>query len=209
MHPPHSFFASAAKRVMDVLGASLLLVVLSPLFLLVAMAVKRDGGPVFFLHQRVGQFGRRFSCYKFRSMVHHAEEKLAAYLAAHPEAQAEWEAEQKLKNDPRVTRFGKFMRASSIDELPQLFNVLKGEMSLVGPRPIVQEEVVKYKGDIADYYRVKPGITGLWQVSGRSDISYDQRVQLDSYYVRNWSLWRDISILLLTVPALLQRKGAY
>ena len=127
----------------------------------------------------------------------------------HAEARKEWEQDHKLKNDPRITRLGSFLRNSSLDELPQLINVLRGEMSLVGPRPIVAAEVSKYEHDIAHYYRVSPGITGLWQVSGRNDVSYEQRVQMDSWYVRNWSLWHDIAILCKTLPALLKRSGAY
>ncbi|MBY0406141.1 MAG: sugar transferase, partial [Rickettsiales bacterium] len=144
-----------------------------------------------------------------RSMVANSAEVLEQYLAANPEAREEWDADQKLKNDPRITAVGAFLRKTSLDELPQLINVLRGEMSLVGPRPIVTAEVDKYDYDIAHYYRVSPGITGLWQVSGRNDVSYAQRVQMDSWYVRNWSLWHDIAILCKTVPALLQSRGAY
>ncbi|MFZ4542142.1 MAG: sugar transferase, partial [Rickettsiales bacterium] len=141
--------------------------------------------------------------------IHNSQAVLERHLADNPEARVEWEADHKLKNDPRVTRFGRFLRKSSLDELPQLINVLKGEMSLVGPRPIVTAEVVKYRGAIADYYAVSPGITGLWQISGRNDVSYDQRVKLDSAYVRNWSLGRDIAIMFKTLPAMFQRSGAY
>jgi lipopolysaccharide/colanic/teichoic acid biosynthesis glycosyltransferase len=150
-----------------------------------------------------------FKCLKFRSMIHNSQAVLERHLAESEQARAEWAADHKLKNDPRVTRFGAFLRSSSLDELPQLINVLKGEMSLVGPRPIVQGEVPKYDRDIAHYYRVSPGITGLWQVSGRNDVTYDQRVQMDSWYVRNWSLWHDIAIMCKTIPALLKRSGAY
>jgi lipopolysaccharide/colanic/teichoic acid biosynthesis glycosyltransferase len=142
-------------------------------------------------------------------MIPNSQEVLQKHLQAHPEARIEWDADQKLKNDPRITPIGNFLRSTSLDELPQLINVLRGEMSLVGPRPIVTDEVSKYEHDIAHYYRVRPGITGLWQVSGRNDVSYTQRVQMDSWYVRNWSLWHDIAILCKTLPALLKRSGAY
>lgn len=199
----------AAKRSMDVLVSGTALVLLSPLMLTLAVLVKRDGGPALFGHARLGKNGETFKCLKFRSMIHNSQEVLVRYLAENAEARAEWEADHKLKNDPRVTRVGSFLRRSSLDELPQLINVLKGEMSLVGPRPIVTAEVVKYDRAIAYYYSVRPGITGLWQVSGRNDVSYDERVQLDSFYVRNWSFWRDVAIMLKTVPALLGRSGAY
>ncbi len=197
------------KRAFDISVSGMALVMISPLMLVLAVLIKRDGGPVFFGHGRVGKQGQTFQCLKFRSMIHHAQEVLQRHLAENPEARAEWDADHKLKNDPRITRFGSFLRRSSLDELPQLINVLKGEMSLVGPRPIVRDEVRKYECDIAHYYRVSPGITGLWQVSGRNDVTYDERVQMDSWYVRNWSLWHDIAILCKTVPALLKRSGAY
>lgn len=199
----------AIKRAFDIMVAGTLLLMMSPIMLVLASLVKRDGGSVFFGHARIGKHGRIFKCLKFRSMIHNSQAVLERHLAENPEARAEWEADHKLKNDPRVTRFGSFLRSSSLDEIPQLLNVLKGEMSLVGPRPIVAGEVSKYECDIAHYYRVSPGITGLWQVSGRNDVTYDQRVQMDSWYVRNWSLWHDIAILCKTVPALLKRSGAY
>jgi undecaprenyl-phosphate galactose phosphotransferase len=142
-------------------------------------------------------------------MVMGGDKILKAHLENNPEAAAEWKATQKLVNDPRVTRIGKFLRSTSIDELPQLINVLRGDMSLVGPRPIVRDEVSHYSNDIDYYYRVRPGVTGLWQVSGRSDTTYAERVQLDSWYVRNWSLWHDIAIMLKTFPAVFKRSGAY
>lgn len=197
------------KRGFDIAVSGTLLLLASPVMLVIGLMVKRDGGPMFFGHARIGKNGKTFKCLKFRSMIHNSQAVLERYLAEHPEAREEWEADHKLKNDPRVTGFGKFLRASSLDELPQLINVLKGEMSLVGPRPIVMAEVTKYEHDIAHYYRVSPGITGLWQVSGRNDVTYGQRVQMDSWYVRNWSLWHDIAILCKTVPALMKRSGAY
>lgn len=197
------------KRLFDIMVSGGALLLVSPIMLVLAVLTKRDGGPVFFGHQRIGKNGKAFYCLKFRSMIVNSKEVLEKHLAENPEARAEWEADQKLKNDPRITRFGNFLRSSSLDELPQLINVLRGEMSLVGPRPIVTAEVSKYEYDIAHYYRVSPGITGLWQVSGRNDVSYAQRVQMDSWYVRNWSLWHDIAILCKTLPALLKRSGAY
>lgn len=197
------------KRLFDIMVSGSALLLASPLMLVVAVMTKRDGGPVFFGHKRIGKNGSYFYCLKFRSMIVNSQEVLQQHLAANPEARAEWEADQKLKNDPRITPVGRFLRSTSLDGLPQLINVLRGEMSLVGPRPIVTDEVCKYEYDIAHYYRVRPGITGLWQVSGRNDVSYDQRVKMDSWYVRNWSLWHDIAILCKTLPALLKRSGAY
>ena len=197
------------KRLFDIAVSGIMLVMLSPLMLLLGAMTKCDGGPMFFGHQRVGKNGKLFYCLKFRSMAHNSQALLERHLAESPEAKTEWDATHKLKNDPRVTKLGAFLRKSSLDELPQLINVLRGEMSLVGPRPIVAAEIQKYQYDIAHYYRVSPGITGLWQVSGRNDVSYEQRVKMDSWYVRNWSLWHDIAIMCKTVPALLKRGGAY
>jgi Undecaprenyl-phosphate galactose phosphotransferase WbaP len=202
-------FPCLVKRVFDIVVSATALVVLSPLMLILALGIKRDNGPAFYGHTRIGRNKKPFSCLKFRSMVMNGDEILERYLAENPAAHEEWKRSQKLHNDPRITRLGKFLRASSLDELPQLLNVLRGEMSLVGPRPIVTAEVTKYDDDIAHYYRVRPGVTGLWQVSGRSDVSYPRRVHMDSWYVRNWSLWHDIAILCKTFPALLNRSGAY
>ena len=170
---------------------------------------KEDPGPVIFKHMRVGKNGKSFPCYKFRSMCVDAKQMLEKYLRENPEARMEWERDFKLKNDPRVTPIGEFLRRTSLDELPQIFNVLKGEMSLVGPRPIVQEEVPRYGKHIKKYYSVKPGITGLWQVSGRSDISYPERVALDVEYVVNRNLLKDIQILIKTFDVVFRKKGAY
>lgn len=197
------------KRSFDVVVSATALLLLSPLMLGLVMWVKRDGGPAFYAHMRIGRNKKVFPCLKFRSMVLNGDAVLSTHLAENPEARAEWNATQKLMNDPRITPAGKFLRKSSLDELPQLLNVLRGDMSLVGPRPIVNVEVAKYDGDIAHYYRVRPGVTGLWQVSGRNDVSYPRRVHMDSWYVRNWSLWHDIAILCKTFPALLNRTGAY
>lgn len=197
------------KRTSDLLLGLALLVVLSPLLILLAILVRRTPGPVFFGHKRVGQGGREFSCYKFRSMRADAQEVLKKLLAEDANARAEWERDFKLKNDPRITSVGDFLRRTSLDELPQLFNVIKGDMSLVGPRPVVAEELERYGAEQHFYLQVKPGITGLWQVSGRNDVDYSHRVFLDTWYVRNWSLWYDFSILVRTAIVVLKRKGAY
>ena len=166
-------------------------------------------GRIIFAHKRVGAAGKKFPCYKFQTMIPNAEEKLKEYLAENPAAKREWEETFKLTNDPRVTKLGNFLRRTSLDELPQLWNVIRGEMSLVGPRPIVQAEVERYGKNIREYYMVPPGITGMWQVSGRSDTTYPERVAMDTWYVRNWSVWIDIMYLFKTVKAVLQSKGAY
>ena len=199
-----------AKRLFDLLAASLLVVLLSPLLLYVAWRIRReDGGPVFFIQERVGRGGGTFGCLKFRSMVMDAEDRLKQYLHSHPELAAEYERNFKLRNDPRVTRIGKFLRRGSLDELPQLFNVLRGDMSLVGPRPLLARELDRYGDNICLYHMVYPGITGLWQVSGRSETTFDERAYLDAWYIKNWTLWYDIVILLLTVKVVLRREGAY
>jgi len=200
----------ALKRAFDIVVSVCGLVVVVPLGLLLAAAIYLDSpGPVIFAHRRIGQGGREFPCYKFRSMVPHAEQVLESYLAAHASAREEWQQNFKLRNDPRITRIGAFLRKTSLDELPQLFNVLKGEMSLVGPRPIIQAEVEKYGSYIHDFYLVPPGITGMWQVNGRSDTTYEERVEMDSWYVRNWSVWIDMVYLLKTIKVVWERKGAY
>jgi Undecaprenyl-phosphate galactose phosphotransferase WbaP len=182
----------------------------SPIIFLISIMVKLDTkGPVFYGHTRIGIGGRKFKAWKFRTMVPNANQVLDEYLDNNPDLRKEWEETFKLQNDPRVTRSGKILRKLSLDELPQLWNVIIGEMSLVGPRPIVDDEI-RYYGDRFDLYSfVMPGITGLWQVSGRSDTSYEGRVSLDEYYVRNWSIWMDIYILARTISVVLLRKGAY
>ena len=194
------------KTLFDQLVALLLLLVLSPLFLALAVLVRADGGPVFFGHKRIGENGRHFRCLKFRSMVPNSDEVLRQVLSTDPKAEMEWEATHKLHDDPRVTPIGHVLRKTSIDELPQLLNVLRGDMSLVGPRPIIDAEIPRYGRDISYYFETKPGITGLWQVSGRSNTTYEHRVHLDVWYVRNWSLWHDIAILIKTVPAVLKKR---
>ena len=185
-------------------------IAISPILIIIALWIYKDSpGPVIFKHRRIGKNGKEFNCYKFRSMCVDAKERLEQLLKTDPEAKAEWEKDFKIKNDPRITKSGAFLRKTSLDELPQIFNVLKGEMSLVGPRPIIKDEMVRYGEYINDYLMVKPGITGMWQVSGRSDTDYKQRVQLDSWYVRNWSVWLDLMLLWRTGKIVLQCKGAY
>lgn len=201
--------ARLLKRIFDLAAALVLLVLGAVPFLYISLRIRRDGGPAIFAHQRVGQSGRMFPCFKFRTMHVDAEQQLRDLLARDPAARAEWEREYKLRNDPRITRIGHFLRRTSLDELPQLFNVIRGEMSLVGPRPIVQAELARYGDDVDYFLMVRPGMTGLWQVSGRNDVDYDTRVYLDTWYVKNWSLWYDIAILFKTVRVVLARKGAY
>ncbi len=185
-------------------------ILISPIFLIIAIAIKLDSkGPVFFAHERIGRGGKLFKCYKFRSMRQDAQQVLQELLANDPLAKAEWDKDFKLKNDPRITRLGRFLRATSLDELPQIFNVLKGEMSLVGPRPIVEKEIERYGEGYREYKAVRPGLTGLWQTSGRNDVSYADRVRLDTWYAKNWTLWLDIIILWRTVKVVLGRDGAY
>ena len=196
------------KMIFDQLIAAALLVLLAPLLLIIALLVRADGGPALFAHRRIGMNGETFRCLKFRTMVRNADRVLAELLNRDADARAEWASSQKLRDDPRITAIGRFLRRSSLDELPQLLNVLRGEMSLVGPRPIVPAEVSRYGKEITYYYETRPGLTGLWQVSGRSDTSYVRRVQLDVWYVKNWTLWHDIAILLKTVPAVMNKSGA-
>lgn len=196
------------KLLFDIAGAFVLLTATAPVLLTIAAAIKLDGGPIFYAQRRIGAGGREFNCLKFRSMVPEADDVLRRILVQDLAAALEWKATHKLRDDPRVTPIGRFLRRTSLDELPQLFNVLRLEMSLVGPRPIVQSEVVRYGEDFVSYCETRPGVTGLWQVSGRSDTSYDQRVQLDTWYVKNWTLWHDVAILAKTVPAVLQGRGA-
>ncbi|MDO4626303.1 MAG: undecaprenyl-phosphate galactose phosphotransferase WbaP [Pasteurellaceae bacterium] len=197
------------KQTMDIIGSIAIITLLSPLLLYLYFAVKKDGGNAIYGHPRIGRNGKTFKCLKFRSMVVNSKEVLEELLKNDPEARAEWGKDFKLKNDPRITKIGHFIRKTSLDELPQLFNVLKGEMSLVGPRPIVKDELERYEEDVDYYLMAKPGMTGLWQVSGRNDVDYDIRVYYDSWYVKNWSLWNDIAILFKTVNVVLKRDGAY
>jgi exopolysaccharide production protein ExoY len=198
-----------SKRAFDLVASLLLIALFGPFLALLALAVRLDGGPALFGHRRIGAAGESFRCWKFRSMVLDAEAVLAHTLATDPAARAEWDKDFKLRNDPRVTRLGSFLRRSSLDELPQLFNVLKGEMSLVGPRPIVAAEVERYGLAMEEYRACKPGITGLWQVSGRNDIDYAARVELDRRYAWTWSLKNDLMILVRTLGVVARRSGAY
>jgi exopolysaccharide production protein ExoY len=197
------------KRIIDVVAASILLFVLLPLIAVIAVLVSLNHkGPALFRHNRVGLGGRSFECLKFRSMIPDADRVLEQHLASNPEARAEWEATQKLSDDPRTTILGRFLRKTSLDELPQLFNVLIGDMSLVGPRPIVPDEAVRYQDRLQSYLAVRPGITGLWQVSGRSECTYAERIALDEQYVREWDLALDALILVRTIPAVLKQRGS-
>lgn len=199
--------ARAAKEIGERAAAGLALILLSPIFAIISILIARDGGPVFFHQERLGQGGRRFSCLKFRSMAPDAAERLAHVLREDPEAAAEWAQRQKLANDPRITPIGNFLRRTSLDELPQLINVLRGDMSIVGPRPVVPDEITKYGKRASYYLRVKPGLTGLWQVNGRNNVSYEERIRLDSYYVRNWTLWRDVCVAFKTIPEMLWTRS--
>jgi Undecaprenyl-phosphate galactose phosphotransferase WbaP len=198
------------KRTLDIIAVTLGGLLISPLLLLISLTVYLDSpGPIFFGHKRIGRDGKFFKAWKFRTMINNAQEKLEQYLRENPELESEWRETQKLQNDPRITRIGKFLRKYSLDELPQLWNVFIGEMSLVGPRPIVEAEAEKYGKGFELYTLVRPGITGYWQTSGRSDTDYDERVALDSFYVRNWSVWLDIIILVKTPAVVLGGEGAY
>ncbi|CAN7193843.1 sugar transferase [Rhizobacter sp. LjRoot28] len=210
--PKSGLAALVAEQVhlrLNQLAAALLLLLLGPLMLVIAaMIARKDGAPVLFGHYRVGHQGRLFRCLKFRSMYRNSEQMLAEILATDAEARAEWERDQKLTNDPRVTPIGDFLRRTSLDELPQLINVLKGEMSLVGPRPITVGELTRYGRVRWHYLSVRPGMTGLWQVSGRNNTSYAERVALDESYIDNRSMLGDLTILLKTVKVVLVRDGA-
>lgn len=197
------------KRAFDIFGSLAIIIVLSPLLLYISWKVKKDGGPAIYGHERIGKGGVPFKCLKFRSMVINSKEVLTALLESDPESKKEWDETFKLKNDPRITKIGGVLRRTSLDELPQLFNVLKGEMSLVGPRPIITAELERYNEEVEYYLLSKPGMTGLWQVSGRSDVDYETRVYLDAWYVKNWSMWNDIAILFKTISVVLRKDGAY
>ncbi|NVJ68685.1 MAG: sugar transferase [Gammaproteobacteria bacterium] len=198
------------KRIFDLIASLLAIILLSPLFFILIVLVRFSGKPVIYGHERVGLNGKSFKCLKFRSMVVDADLILKQHLESSVSARKEWEETFKLKDDPRVTRLGDIMRKTSLDELPQFFNVLRGDMSLVGPRPVIRKELDTYYDDFAKVYeQVRPGITGLWQVSGRSDLSYAERVKLDVRYVKNQSFIGDIIILFKTPYTLLTKKGAY
>ncbi|TVP65149.1 MAG: undecaprenyl-phosphate galactose phosphotransferase WbaP [Leptolyngbya sp. LCM1.Bin17] len=199
-----------AKALLDLVLTVVVGLGLLPVLAAIALLVRLDSpGPIFYGHRRLGRDGRTFVAWKFRTMVNNADQVLEAYLMANPELRSQWERDHKLRYDPRITRLGRWLRHSSLDELPQLWNVLRGEMSLVGPRPIVRDEIVRYADKYDLYTKVLPGVTGLWQVSGRNNVSYQERVNLDAYYVRNWSVWLDIYILLRTIWVVMVGDGAY
>ena len=201
--------AAVTKRVLDVVGAIALGLVFSPLIVAIVVLTLFGGNAVLYRHLRVGRGGRTFWCVKFRTMIPNADQVLRGLLEKDPELRAEWTRDRKLRRDPRVTRLGHFLRRSSLDELPQLLNVLRGEMSLVGPRPVVREELLRYGRSVGIYLSVKPGITGLWQVTGRNNTSYRRRVALDTYYVRNQNVLLDLYILTKTTGVVLRGNGAY
>lgn len=198
------------KRTMDILFSFVLGVCFLPIGLLTAILIRLDShGSIFYLQERIGKDGRKITIYKFRTMYTNGDNLLEMYLERNPDARRDWEQKQKLHADPRITRLGKWIREFSVDEMPQLLNVLKGDMSLVGPRPILAEQRILYGEGIKEYRSMRPGLTGLWQVSGRNHTSFSQRALYDVYYVRNWSFWLDIYILLRTVWVVLSRDGAY
>jgi Undecaprenyl-phosphate galactose phosphotransferase WbaP len=198
------------KRIFDLLLATIVGIVSLPILVLVAILVKATSrGPVIYLQPRVGRNRRMFRACKFRTMVKDADEVLNDHLAQFPERQLEWRINRKLRNDPRLTRAGRFLRRTSLDELPQLWNIFRGDMGLVGPRPIAEDELIRYGDSMELYTKVLPGITGLWQVSGRNDTTYEDRVHFDEYYVRNWSVWLDLWIVGRTVKTVISGEGAY
>lgn len=206
---PHPL-GGLSKRLLDCAIAGTLLVLTLPLMaIVVGLILVLDGGAPLFAHSRVGYGGRNFACYKFRTMRRDADAILAAHLAARPEAAREWDETRKLRDDPRVTWLGAFLRKSSLDELPQLFNILKGEMSCVGPRPVTRDELLRYDTHVDDYLRSRPGLTGLWQVMGRSGTDFATRVSFDHHYVSTWSFLSDLSILARTPVAVFRGAGAY
>jgi exopolysaccharide production protein ExoY len=198
------------KRVIDIILAFSGIVLLAPLLIICyVLTVITSPGPAVFRHRRVGFNGKHFDCLKFRTMVTDAPDRLQRLLESDPAAAAEWAANRKLRHDPRITPIGDILRKSSLDELPQLFNVLRGEMSIVGPRPVTDEELERYKSSIGAYLACRPGITGLWQVSGRSSTTYEQRVAYDTFYASNWSVALDAKILVVTIPSLLTADSAF
>ena len=207
---PMSAAALGFKRASDLLLSVPLLIFVAPLMLALAALIRlSDGGPAIFAHTRCGLNGSMFKCFKFRTMYVDAQARLDDLLASDPAAAAEWSQFQKLRNDPRVTPVGRFLRKSSLDELPQLLNILRGEMGVVGPRPVTSAELHRYGAAYAFYRAVRPGVLGLWQVNGRNTLTYDQRVAMDVEYVRTWTPWSDIAILLKAVPVVLFGRGAF
>lgn len=206
-HPP---VGGLYKRGFDIAGAIAAIFVLSPLLIMLAVLVKAsDKGPVFYGHNRIGRNGTVFRCLKFRTMVPNGDEVLAQFFAMNPQSREEWLATRKLQNDPRVTRVGLVLRKLSLDELPQVFNILLGHMSFVGPRPVVRDELELYGTAAEHYLRTRPGLTGLWQISGRNDVSYGTRIAFDTHYVENWSFIVDLKIIAMTIPAVVSARGSY
>ncbi|WRH64337.1 MAG: sugar transferase [Fuscovulum sp.] len=206
-HHVIGFYARYGKRMFDILLVFIAAPAWLPLTVLLAVGAMLDGGRPLFFQSRIGRNGKVFRIVKLRSMVVGADKKLVDYLASNPEAKAEWDEKQKLLNDPRITTYGKFIRRTSLDELPQLWNVLRGEMSIVGPRPVTAVELKRYGSRVEFYQSMRPGITGMWQVYGRNDVSYDERIALDVEYTRRASLFVDIKMVLLTVPVVLRLTG--
>lgn len=203
----NSFYSKVGKRFFDLILAAAMLPVLFPIIFTLWALTRMDGGRGFFAHRRIGQNGKVFRCWKIRTMVMDSEKRLRDYLVANPDADREWRESHKLTNDPRVTPIGKFIRATSLDELPQIWNILRGDMSFVGPRPVVRMEMHKYGDHRSSYQAMRPGLTGLWQVSGRNDVSYQERIDLDIDYICRISLRVDALIILKTVSAVLNRTG--
>ena len=196
------------KRIFDILVTASIIVFISPIYMLIALAIKlSDPGPVFYSHRRIGRNGKAFGCLKFRTMVSNGDKVLADYFLNNPEADVEWATMRKLRHDPRVTSIGRILRKFSLDEIPQL-STCCGEISLVGPRRVMAEELVHYGLNKHLYFRVRPGLTGLWQISGRSELSYDKRVELDCHYVENWRFGNDIVIMVRTIPVVCSAKGS-
>jgi lipopolysaccharide/colanic/teichoic acid biosynthesis glycosyltransferase len=205
-----STFGRAAKRFLDIVVSFAMLVCVSLPLLAIAIAIKLDSpGPVFYAHPRIGRYGKEIRVLKFRTMVPDADRKLRESLEMHPDLRAAWDASFKIPDDPRITGIGRILRRFSLDELPQLVNIVRGEMSLVGPRPVVPEELDRFGNKTATILRALPGLTGLWAVSGRSDVTYDERVALEYRYVTNWTFGLDVSILLRTIPVVLRGHGTY
>jgi exopolysaccharide production protein ExoY len=199
-----------SKRIVDIVVAVSGIILLAPLLIICFVAtIVTSPGPALFRHRRVGFNGKRFDCLKFRTMVTDAPERLRQLLESDPMAAGEWAANRKLRYDPRITAIGALLRKSSLDELPQLFNVLRGDMSIVGPRPVTEEELVRYDSSVGAYLACRPGITGLWQVSGRSTTTYNKRIACDTFYAHNWSMVLDAKILIVTLPSLLLSENAY
>ena len=202
-------FHRLIKRVFDVVASSLLITIASPALVFLALQIRLDGGPVFFKQSRVGKDGRAFNCFKLRSMHVDAEKRLAELLETDDALKEEWSRNFKLSNDPRVTKIGGFCRRTSLDELPQLINVLIGDMSLVGPRPLLFNEIDRYGDSLELYQLVRPGITGAWQISGRSNTTFEDRIALDEWYIRNWSIYYDVFCLIKTIGVVFDKEGAY